>query len=40
LQFSPASCFFLHLFLKYSPQHPVLRHPQSVLNFTPIQKNR
>jgi len=27
---SPASCHFLPLSSKYSPQHPVLRHPQSV----------
>jgi hypothetical protein len=39
-----ASCHFLPLRYKYSPQHPVLKHPNSVffhwckrLSFTPIQ---
>jgi hypothetical protein len=27
---SPASCRFLALRSKFSPQHPVLKHPQSV----------
>jgi hypothetical protein len=31
LQLSPFSRYFIPLRLKYSPQHPVLRHPQSVL---------
>jgi hypothetical protein len=30
MQSSPASCHFLSLKSKYSPQHPVLKHPQSV----------
>jgi hypothetical protein len=30
MQSSPASCHFLPLRSKYSPQHPVLRHHQSV----------
>jgi hypothetical protein len=30
LQYSPPSCLFLHLMSKYSPQHPVLKHPQLV----------
>jgi hypothetical protein len=30
MQSSPASCHFLPLSSKYSPQHPVLKHPQSV----------
>jgi len=29
--FSLASCHFLPLRFKYSPQHPVLKHPQSML---------
>jgi len=30
MQFFPASWYFLPLMPKYSPQHSVLRHPQSV----------
>jgi len=30
MQSSPASLHFLSLMSKYSPQHPVLRHPHSV----------
>jgi hypothetical protein len=30
MQSSPASRHFLPLRFKYSPQHPVLRHPQSL----------
>jgi hypothetical protein len=30
MQYPPASCHFLHLRSKYSPQHPVLNHPQSM----------
>jgi hypothetical protein len=30
MQFSPASCHFIPLRPKKLPQHPVLRHPQSV----------
>jgi hypothetical protein len=29
-QFSPVSCHFIHFRSKYSPQHPVLEHPQSM----------
>jgi hypothetical protein len=28
MQFSPTSCHFIPLRSKYSPQHPVLKHPQ------------
>jgi hypothetical protein len=31
VQFSPASYYFIPLVSKYSPQHPVLKHPQSKL---------
>jgi hypothetical protein len=30
MQFSPTSCHFISLRSKYSPQHPVLKRPQSV----------
>jgi hypothetical protein len=30
VQFSPPSHNFIPLWSKYSPQHPVLKHPQSV----------
>jgi hypothetical protein len=30
MQFSPTSCHFISLLSKYSPQHPVLKHPQSL----------
>jgi hypothetical protein len=30
MQFSPTSCHFISLQSKYSPQYPVLRHPQSM----------
>jgi hypothetical protein len=30
MQFSPLSCHFIALRSKYIPQHPVLKHPQSV----------
>jgi hypothetical protein len=30
MQFSPTSCHFISLRSKYSPQHPVLKHPQSM----------
>jgi hypothetical protein len=46
VQLSPFSHYFFPLRSKYS-QHPVLKHPQSVLfpwyyrpSFTPIQNNR
>jgi len=32
MQSSPVSCYFLTLRSKYSPQQPVLKHPQSVLH--------
>jgi hypothetical protein len=31
MQFSPTSCHFISLRSKYSPQHPVLKHPQSII---------
>jgi hypothetical protein len=31
MQSSAASCHFLPLRSKYSPQHPVLKHPQSIV---------
>jgi hypothetical protein len=47
MQFSPTSCYFIFLRSKYSPQHPVLIHPQSMFfpwclrpSFTPIQNHR
>jgi hypothetical protein len=30
MQFSPTSYHFVHLRSKYSPQHPALKHPQSM----------
>jgi hypothetical protein len=30
MQFSPTSCHFISLWSKYSPQHSVLKHPQSL----------
>jgi hypothetical protein len=30
MQFSQTSCHFISLRSKYSPQHPVLKHPQSM----------
>jgi hypothetical protein len=30
MQFSPFSYYFIPLWSNYSPQHPVLKHPQSV----------
>jgi hypothetical protein len=47
MQSSPTSRHYLPLRSKYSPQHPVLRHPQSTLlpkcerpSFAPIQNIR
>jgi hypothetical protein len=44
MQFSPTSCHFIPLWSKYSPQHRVRTHLQSVFfpqcqrpSFTPIQ---
>jgi hypothetical protein len=31
MQFSPASCHFVPLRSEYSPQNPVLRHPQRMV---------
>jgi hypothetical protein len=46
VQLSPFSRYFVPRRSKYSPQHPVLKHPQSMLflsckrpSFTPIQNN-
>jgi hypothetical protein len=33
MQFSPISRHFISLRAKYSPQHPVLKHPQSMRSF-------
>jgi hypothetical protein len=30
MQFSATSCLFIPLWSKYSPQHPVLKQPQSM----------
>jgi hypothetical protein len=30
MQFYPTSCHFISLWSKYSPLHPVLKHPQSM----------
>ena len=27
MQFSPLPCYLVHLWLKYYPQHPILKHP-------------
>jgi hypothetical protein len=47
MQFSLTSCHFSILWSKYSPQHPILKHPQYILlpwsqrsSFTPIQNHR
>jgi hypothetical protein len=41
MQRSPVSCYFTALWLKYSPQHPVLKFPLSVFlsetNYIPLQ---
>jgi hypothetical protein len=43
MQSSPASCHFFPLSSKYSPQHPLLKHPSSLnrerSGFTPLQNN-
>jgi hypothetical protein len=31
MQFSPTSCHFISLRSKYSPQHHILKHPQSMI---------
>ena len=45
-QFSPLPCYLVPLRLKYSPQHPILKHAQPMFlpqcersSFTPIQNN-
>jgi len=45
--FFPLPCYFIPLRTKYSPQHPILKHPQPAFlpqcerpGFTPIQNNR
>ena len=45
--FSPLPCYLVPLRPKYSPKHPILKHPQPTLlpqcerpSFTPIQNNR
>jgi hypothetical protein len=34
MQFSPTSRHFISLWSKYSPQHPVLKHPQVICLLT------
>jgi hypothetical protein len=34
MQFSTTTCHFISLPSKYSPQHPVLKHPQSIFILT------
>jgi hypothetical protein len=45
MKLSPLPCFLVRLGPKYSPQHPIFRHPQATFlsqserqSFTPIQK--
>ena len=47
MYFSPLPCYLVPLRPKYSPQHPILKHPQPKFlpqcerpSFTPIQNNR
>src|SRR5215510_6626731 len=47
ITFSPLPCYLVPLRPKYSPQHPILKHPQPTflrqcqrLSFTPIQNNK
>jgi len=47
MYFSPISCYLVPLRPKYSPQHPILKHPHPMIpphcqwaSFTPIQNNR
>jgi hypothetical protein len=30
MHFSPSSCYFIHVRSRYSPEHSVLRHPESL----------
>jgi hypothetical protein len=40
MQFSPTSCDLISLRPKYSPQHPVLKHPQCQRpSFTPKERH-
>jgi hypothetical protein len=34
IQVSPATCYFIHFRLKYSPQHPLLKYRVYILPFT------
>jgi hypothetical protein len=36
MQFSPLSCHFIPLRTKYSPQHPVLKHPHIIKAHTVV----
>jgi len=45
-KFFPLPCYLIPLWSKYSPQHPILKHPQSMFlpqceqpSFTPIPSN-
>jgi hypothetical protein len=47
IKFPPLPCYLITLVPKYSPQHPILKHPQPMFlprcqrpSFTPIQNNR
>jgi hypothetical protein len=39
MQFPPISCHFISLRSKYSSQHPVLKHPQSVVVLSDLNEN-
>jgi len=46
MKFSPLPCYLVPLRPKYSPQHPILRHPQPMFlpqcelpSFTPVENN-
>jgi hypothetical protein len=38
MPFSPISRHFISLWTKYSPQHPVLKHPQSIISLYNINR--
>jgi hypothetical protein len=47
IKFSPLPCYLVRLITKYSPQHTILKHPQTTFlpqcqrpSLTPIQNNR
>jgi len=47
MQFSPLFCYLVPVRPKYSPQHPILKHPKPTIlppcerpSFTPTQNNR